>query len=133
MRFVYLILLVVGVSSVSAAELNSLNTIDYHEGETIEIATRVLDGAISQTDVTCGVYVNKESDNSTALAYTNMSLNSLDEHYDYYWVPTLTWWENIQQIWDPSVGNYYAYIDCTGGSLLNETVLTDTVLIRVVA
>jgi hypothetical protein len=118
---------------VNAAELNSLNTIDYTEGQTIELSTKVLDVSESMSDVNCGVYVVSNYDNQTRLEYVQMSYDDIDQKYIYEWTPTLTWWENIQQVWNPSIGEYTAYMNCTGGNTLNDTVLNDVVNIRVVA
>jgi hypothetical protein len=109
--------------SVGAVELNSLNTIEYAQGQTIELSTKVLDGAIAVSDVQCQTYVLKNTDNSEILGVSNMTYNEATEQHEYSWVPELTWWENIEQIWNPAVGNYHAYVLCTGGELGARTLV----------
>jgi hypothetical protein len=124
--------LFLSVIVVNAAELNSLNTIDYNEGQTIELSTKLLDVSESVGDASCGVMVVANYDNLTRLEHVQMSYDEIDQKYVYEWMPTLTWWEDVQQIWNPSIGEYTAYMNCSGGTTLNETMLNDAVLIRVV-
>ena len=115
-----------------AYELNSLNTIQYSQGQTIEIETKILDtDAYAVTDAACSAYVTKDSDNSIILDTVNLTYNPDEEHFDYYWVPELTWWEDIEQIWNPAIGNYHAYVLCTGGEL-GSRILVDVIAIQVV-
>jgi hypothetical protein len=131
MRVVLLsLVLVCCVSSVLSFELNSLNTIEYTEGETILLSTKVLDKAIAVSDTNCSVYVLRDDDQSVILNTVDMWYNEVEEHYEYFWVPELTWWENIEQIWNPAVGNYHAYVVCNGGSLTRQ--LIDVIAVQVV-
>jgi hypothetical protein len=112
-------------------ELNTLNTIQYSKGQTIELSTRILNDADTIGDAFCGVVVKRDVDDSNALDYEQMNYSTDDGHYDYYWVPQLSFWEGIEQMWNPDVGNYHAYMNCTSGSL-GDNVLNDTVVLNVV-
>jgi hypothetical protein len=131
-KLLLVLILLVAVGGVSAENyLNSLNTIEYVQGEMIEFGTKILgDDAFAVADASCQAYVLKDSDNSVMLDTVNLTYSETEEHYDYYWVPELTWWENIEQVWNPAIGNYHAYISCSGGSLNRQ--LFDIVAVQVV-
>ena len=131
-KLTFVLIALLTVAGASAFELNSLNSIEYVEGQQIDLSTKILSDAVTVFDASCGVYALKDSDNSTVLNRVNMTYDAVEEGYAYFWTPQLTWWENIQQVWDPSIGDYHAYIDCTGGEL-GSTVLNDVVELRVIA
>lgn len=132
-----LVVLICGVGVVCAdevyiPELNTLNTIDYFEGQTIDILTRVLYGSAVQSDVSCGVLAVDEAGN-IALQYNLMVYDDANEIYGYQWVPTPaseSFWEEIYHKFFPLSGSYVAVINCTGGSLGVD--LMDSIVIRVV-
>lgn len=118
---------------VAGAQVNSLNNVDYREGEVVDIVLRVLnDDALVEEGVSCKVSVFSLADDEYLLVDQDMTFVDAYGYFSYSWVPVLTFWDGVRSIWNPSVGDYSASVICTGGASLNMSSVTDVIEIRVV-